>query len=129
MIIDRESRLSLGEVQDIAHRELKPIQSDMEEMRNSQELFTHQANQMVQLINDSLIRMKQEQVGAIGDIKRTHALYSRQTEEIRTQVQDTRRNVGQVHGAQKCLDRQVEYLHGSQQRINQNAEQSNETNT
>ena len=56
----------------------------MEELRASQIAATQQAKHMAQLINESLLRLQQEQMSAI-EIKRAHLQQGRQTEEIKTE--------------------------------------------
>ena len=118
-----EKRLSLGEHLQWMQAEMVPTQNDMTELHASQVMFTHQANQMVQLVNESLVRLKQEQVGPIEELRRAHAQYSLRSEDINSQVQDNQQTVDHMQGAQKHISQQVEYLHGARQKMRHNVEQ------
>ena len=115
--------LSQGELHQWMQAEMAPMQNDMIELHASQFMFTQQANQMVQLVNESLVRLKREQGGPIEELRRAHVQYSLGSGDINSQVQDNRQTVDHMQGAQKHITQQAEYLHGAQQKMRHNVEQ------
>ena len=86
-----EKRLPTKDVQNVARTEILPVQLCMEELQASKAIFPHQASQMMQMINASMMTLQLEQNKSREEAKLHDQNHGMQNDEIRTGIQTNAR--------------------------------------